>query len=85
MGIMKRVKDIPKDDRPREELLKKGPEALADLELMAILIGRGIVGHDVMTLAGRVLKLIEEDHGKINIDALQKIEGVGPAKASVIA
>ena len=82
---MKKVKDIPKDDRPREKLLKKGPEALADLELMAILIGRGIEGHDVMTVAGRILKMIEEDHGKINVEALQKIEGVGPAKAAVIA
>ena len=52
---------------------------------MAILIGRGIEGHDVMTVAGRILKLIEEDHGKINVEALQKIEGVGPAKAAVIA
>lgn len=85
MGVMKKVKDIPKDDRPREKLLKKGPEALADLELMAILIGRGIEGHEVMTVARRVLKMIEEDHGKINVEALQKIEGVGPAKAAVIA
>jgi len=82
---MKKVKDIPKSDRPREKLLKKGPEALADLELMAILIGRGIEGHDVMTVARRVLKMIEEDHGKINVEALQKIEGVGPAKAAVIS
>jgi DNA repair protein RadC len=82
---MKKVKDIPKDDRPREKLMKKGAEALADLELMAILIGRGIENHDVMSIAGRILKMIEEDHGKINVEALQKIEGVGPAKAAVIA
>jgi DNA repair protein RadC len=82
---MKKVKDIPKDDRPREKLMKKGAEALADLELMAILIGRGIENHDVMSIAGRILKMIEEDHGKINVEALQKIEGVGPAKAGVIA
>lgn len=82
---MKKVKDIPQDDRPREKLMKKGAEALADLELMAILIGRGIEGYDVMTVAGRILKMIEEDHGKINVEALQKIEGVGPAKAAVIA
>lgn len=82
---MKKVKDIPKQDRPREKLFEKGPEALADLELIAILIGRGIEGHDVMTVAGRVLKQIEEDHGKINAETLQKIEGVGPAKAAVIA
>ena len=77
---MKKVKDIPKDDRPREKLMKKGAEALADLELMAILIGRGIEGHDVMSVAGRILKMIEEDHGKINVEALQKIEGVGPGE-----
>lgn len=82
---MKKVKDIPKDDRPREKLMKKGAEALADLELMAILIGRGIENHDVMSIAGRILKMIEEDHGKINVEALQKIEGVGLAKAAVIA
>lgn len=58
---------------------------MAGLELMAILIGRGIEGHDVMTVAGRVLKLIEEDQGRINVEKLQKVEGVGPAKAAVIA
>jgi DNA repair protein RadC len=82
---MKKVRDIPKADRPRKKLLKEGPEALADLELMAILIGRGIMGHDVMAIAAQVLKQIEKNHGKINGETLQKIEGVGPAKAAVIA
>ena len=39
---MKRIKDIPKDERPREKLVKKGAQALSDVELMAILIGRGV-------------------------------------------
>lgn len=82
---MKKVKDIPKADRPREKLMKKGAEALSDLELVAILIGRGTEGHDVMSVAERVLAMIEADHGKINLEALQKIEGVGPAKATIVA
>jgi DNA repair protein RadC len=82
---MRKVKDIPKDDRPREKLTKKGAEALSDLELMAILIGRGIEGHDVMAVAERVLTATDADRGKINIETLQKIEGVGPAKATLVA
>ena len=38
---MKKIANIPKLDRPREKLQKKGAEALSDLELMAILVGKG--------------------------------------------
>jgi DNA repair protein RadC len=47
---MKKVKDIPRDGRPREKLAIKGPQALSDVELIAVLIGRGIEGHDVMSV-----------------------------------
>jgi DNA repair protein RadC len=33
-----RVKDLPVGDRPRERLLERGPEALADRELLALLL-----------------------------------------------
>jgi DNA repair protein RadC len=36
--MMKRVKDLPQDERPREKLAKKGPQALSDVELIAILL-----------------------------------------------
>ena len=82
---MKRVKDIPKDERPREKLAKKGPQALSDVELIAILIGRGTKGHDVMSVANRVLSTIDSNGGTPDCQALQKIEGVGLAKATLIA
>ena len=82
---MKKISAIPKQDRPREKLQAKGAEALSDLELMAILLGSGIKGHDVMTVAERILKVLDAHNEKPNIDELKKIEGVGPAKATLIA
>ncbi|MEW6187295.1 MAG: UPF0758 domain-containing protein [Thermodesulfobacteriota bacterium] len=60
---MKRVKDIPPDERPREKLAKKGSQALSDVELIAILLGRGIEGHDVMSVASQVLTAIDSNGG----------------------
>ena len=82
---MKKISAIPKQDRPREKLQEKGAEALSDLELMAILLGSGIKGHDVMTVAERILKVLDAHNEKLNIDELKKIEGVGTAKATLIA
>ncbi len=82
---MKKIKDIPESERPREKLIRNGASHLSDPELMAILIGRGTEGHDVMSVAERILKTIESDHGDIKLGALEKIEGVGPAKATVVA
>jgi DNA repair protein RadC len=83
--MKKRISDMLKIDRPREKLQQKGAEALSDLELMAILLGRGIEGHDVMTLARKILKVLDTSNIKLNLDDLQKIDGVGPAKATLIA
>jgi len=81
---MKKIRDIPKSDRPREKLLQKGAEALSDLELMAILLGSGTKGHDVMKVADRILKSLDGNKTNPNIEELQKIDGVGLAKATLI-
>ena len=39
-----KIKDIPKDGRPRERFLKLGPESLSDAELFAILLRTGTRG-----------------------------------------
>lgn len=83
--MKKKISEIPKKDRPREKLQQKGAEALSDLELMAILLGSGTKGHDVMTIAGNILKTLDGDKGRVSLDALRKIEGVGLAKATLIA
>jgi DNA repair protein RadC len=84
MTRIKKLTDIPKLDRPREKLQTKGAEALSDLELLSILLGSGIKGHDVMTVAGRILKVLDAHGGKPDLEDLQKIEGVGLAKATLI-
>lgn len=81
---MKKIADLAKLDRPREKLQAKGAEALSDLELLAILLGSGTKDHDVMTVASRILKLLDHDE-KYDLKELQKIEGIGPAKATLIA
>lgn len=82
---MKKISDIPKPERPREKLQEKGAEALSDIELLAILLGSGTKGHDVMAVAERILKVLDAHNGNLNLVELKKIEGVGPAKATLIA
>ena len=50
------ITDWPIDDRPREKLLSKGPEALSDAELVAIVLRTGIKGRSAVDLARDVLK-----------------------------
>jgi DNA repair protein RadC len=50
---MPKIKDLPKFARPREKLLEKGPEALSDSELLAILLRTGIKDCDVLSLVER--------------------------------
>ena len=82
---MKKIKDLSAAERPREKLQAKGPEALSDLELLAILLGSGTKTGDVLTVAGRILKVLDGRNEKLSLEELLKIEGVGPAKASLIA
>jgi len=81
---MKSLADIPEDERPREKLKNKGPRVLSDRELLAILIGKGRKGQDVLSLAGCILELMDENGGFPDLDALQTVKGIGPAKASIL-
>lgn len=83
--MRKRIADIPKLERPREKLLQKGAAALSDLELMAILLGSGTKSHDVLTVADRILKTIDKAGVNPSVNDLMDIEGVGPAKATLIS
>ena len=49
------LKDIPASARPREKLLALGPAALADAELIALLLRTGLVGTSVLQLAERAV------------------------------
>lgn len=75
---------IPKHERPREKLLARGARALSDQELLAILIGKGTPGMDVMTLAGKLVKVVDEKGLELHPDDLVRFDGVGDAKATLI-
>jgi DNA repair protein RadC len=82
--MKKSIKDMPEFSRPREKLKERGPEALSDTELIAVILGSGNKGQDVMTLAAKIAKLIAEKKGSLLLDDLIKIDGVGLAKASQV-
>jgi len=75
---------IPKHDRPREKLLSRGARALTDQELLAILLGKGTPGMDVMTLAAKLAKVVDEKGLDLRAEDLTQFEGVGDAKATLI-
>jgi DNA repair protein RadC len=80
----KKINDIPKHDRPREKLLRKGASALSDQELLAVLLGKGTPGMDVMTLAGRLARVIDQKGLAVRAEDLTGFDGVGEAKATLI-
>ncbi len=76
------MKDLPADQRPREKLLARGASALADAELLAILLRTGYKGLGVVDLAGQVIGRFGGFAGLLGADAaaLKGIKGLGPAK-----
>ncbi|MEW5815070.1 MAG: DNA repair protein RadC [Spirochaetota bacterium] len=72
-------------DRPREQLIAHGPEHLSDRQLLAILIGWGTKGRGVNLLAAEVLKLFDRLNGRLNVNDLMSITGLGEAKSAIIA
>lgn len=41
------IHDLPKDERPRERLVKFGEQALSVQELLQLILGRGVAGESV--------------------------------------
>lgn len=83
-SMTKPLDKIPKSDRPREKLLSKGPSALSDKELIAVLLGKGTPQMDVMTLAGKVARVMDEKGLEVGVEDLMRFEGVGQAKAALL-
>ena len=81
---MKSITQLENIDKPREKLIKKGANALKDYELLAILLGSGVQGKDVISLSNEIIKLFEDDFENLNLEKLLSIHGLGLAKASQI-
>ncbi len=80
------VRDLPRQERPRERLQKFGSEALSAQELLALVIGRGIPGKSVMSIAQELLARFGNIKAisQATIEELSQIKGIGLAKAAQI-
>jgi DNA repair protein RadC len=75
------------EDRPREKLMRLGPSALTDAELLAILVGSGSTKEDAVSLMRHILADCNNNLntlGKLTIRDLCEYNGVGEAKAITI-
>jgi DNA repair protein RadC len=81
------LKEIPADARPREKLLALGPAALADAELVALLLRTGLPGLSVVQLAQRMLETFGGLGGLLHAtsDELKRVKGLGPAKRAEVS
>ncbi|MEU8396443.1 DNA repair protein RadC [Nonomuraea sp. NPDC048892] len=79
-----RVKDLSERDRPRERLMASGAAALADRELLAVLLGSGFRGASALDLASQVIEHCGDLDGLGRSDPhrLLALHGIGPAKAA---
>lgn len=81
---MRRIKDLATHERPREKLKHKGVQTLSDLELLALLVGSGTKGQDVMVVSEKLLKILDGNGIAPHLDQLCKVPGVGIAKATLV-
>ncbi|MCF8090577.1 MAG: DNA repair protein RadC [Desulfotignum sp.] len=82
---MKKIKDIPQFERPREKLLKQGASFLSDQELLAVILGKGTQKDDVLSLSKKIVKIIDTKGLSFTAHDIIKVDGIGTAKASSIA
>lgn len=81
------IRELADDERPRERLLAHGPAVLSDADLVAIVLGSGLRGENVVDLARRILETMGGLPGLVRADAkaFQRTKGLGPAKAAQLA
>lgn len=82
---MKKIKDIPTYERPREKLFKHGASHLSDQDLLAIILGKGTQKDDVLSLSKKIVRIIDEKGLSFSAHDITNIDGIGTAKAATIA
>lgn len=76
------IHDLPRVERPREKLIKYGPDALTDAELLALVLRTGREGENALSFAARVARKMDRTAlARAAFDDLMRIKGIGPAKA----
>src|SRR5207244_12232594 len=77
-----KIREMPQDERPREKLLARGPDALTNPELIAILLGTGRRGMNVIEGARELLEKYKScaELGRCWVKELRGVEEMGAAK-----
>ena len=81
---MKTITELYEQDRPREKLRLKGATALKEYELLAVLLGSGTQGKDVIKLSKEIKNILDEEFETLTLNRLLQIHGLGRAKAMQI-
>ena len=83
MSHVLRIKDQPASERPRERLVAKGPGALTDAELIAILLRTGLRGANAVEIGAQLLQKFGslQALARASVEELQKVKGIGRDKA----
>jgi DNA repair protein RadC len=78
-----KIREMPKEERPREKLAARGAAALTDPDLISILLRTGVPGANAIEVARKLLKDYSSLGGlsRCTVDELARIRGVGFAKA----
>lgn len=82
-----RINQMPAGEKPREKLLRDGPEGLSTVEVLAVILGTGTRSKSVMDLAGDVLAMDARGLrylAECSPEELKKISGMGDAKVCVL-
>ena len=80
----KKIKDLPKDLLPREKMQRFGENSLSEEELWAVILGSGTKGFSVLDIAQKITEIGWEKLGKLSLEDISKLPGVGKVKASTI-
>ena len=77
------VKELLPEDRPRERLANLGATSLSNHELLAILIGSGTSGHNVLQVAQALLHRFQGVAGlaRASVEDLCRVPGIGRVRA----
>ena len=84
-GEAVRLRELPRQDRPRERILRGGPGAVSDSELLAVLIRTGLRGRSALDMAREILIQHGSLAGLVGTSA-QELErlSLGPARAATL-
>ena len=77
------IKDLPKEERPRERLKKYGANNLSNEELLSIILRTGSKNNSVKDLSSNILYSLKDISNlkELSINNLKKINGIGEVKA----